>query len=64
MELILDQGTLDLRSTAMTSSEPKKRRRQATPEETWIRGFLDFSGTDITAVRLRTISVSEKTDLT
>ena len=24
----------------------KRRRRQPTPEEVWIRGFLEFSGTD------------------
>ena len=26
--------------------ELKKRHRRPTPEETWIRGFLEFSGTD------------------
>jgi hypothetical protein len=26
--------------------KPHKRRRRVTPEETWIRGFLEFSGTD------------------
>lgn len=25
---------------------PKKRRRRASPEAVWIRGFLEFSGTD------------------